>query len=195
MSKALSHLKAWAPVGLSVAAFGIAGGLVLSRQSRAAESVRKVAALGNSISALASQVTQGALSPRDAAELEANRAYLEQRLDNCQKVGLVHNGITETVRDCGARVREIKRVTTPFALGGGPISPFPRFHVAIDGTYRQIATFMNECGKAVLPVRVVGFAVSRADVQMAGVGTLLRADITVESFVPASQSASKEGDA
>ncbi len=195
MSRVLGHMRAWAPVGLSVATFGFAAGLVLSRQSRAAESVRRVAALGNSISALASQVTQGALSPRDAAVLDSNKAHLEQRLEDCQKPGLVHNGISETVRACGARIREIKRVTTPFARGGGQISPFPRFHVAIDGSYRQIATFMDECGKAALPVRIVAFAVSRADTQLADAETLLRADITVESFLPASQSPAKKGDA
>lgn len=195
MTRTLGHFRNWTPVGFSIVVAGLGLAFALTQRSRAGESIKTLAALGNSISSVAQQATQGTRSPTDIADLEAEKRYLEQRLKDCQQPGLVHNSISETVRKIGARIREVKRVATPLPRGGGRVSPYPRFLVALDGTYRQIAQFMGSCSQERLPIRVVAFSIARSDSYDAGQATILSADITVESFDPDMSPDDEPGDA
>jgi len=176
MSRLTAQLRRWGVPIASTGALIVAAGFALSRLSRAAADLHTLQAAGTTLNVIAVQVTQSILSPSEAKALDDSRADLETRLHNCRKQNLVVGAISECTRKVDALVREIKPVPT---TGNAP-----RFRVTADGAYRQLAEFMGTCAEGRLPVRVVEFSVTRSESDLIGTEPLLRADITVESFVP-----------
>lgn len=183
MLRLVAQLKTWGPPVASICAVICAAGYTFAKKSVAAEGIQTLGSLGTSLTAVATQATQGVLSPADTATLDAEKEELENRLRDSLKPPHVVAAISETTRRVGANVHRIEPVSIP----DGPNPPangtkYPQYEVTFDGTYRQIAEFMGACPRERLPTRVVRYLITRSDTAAETERPLLRANITLESF-------------
>lgn len=185
-------LKTWGPVVASFSAVIIATGFVFSKASAAREVISTAIAVGSSLSTVATQVTQGVLSPDEADSLKLNRKELEARLEDASRPSLLVSQISECARESGAVVREIKPILATRAKGAEQ-EAFPRYRVALDCSYRELADFMDACATVRLPSRVIQCQIVRSGDPEIGTASLLKAEITLEAFDPAVEARQAKG--
>lgn len=185
MKTKFRNLPNW---GAFVAAIGLvisASTFAISSFNNAGRSIRRLSTLGTALTETA-QTVRDSTHPRDYAEALLNRKKdLDARFVDCGKPNLVVAEISENTRSVGASVLEIKPIDQP-AVTNAQNKPntvaYPRYQVALVGSYQQIAEFMKHCTRQRLPVRVVDFVLTMTDYRSEKNELMLRADVTVESY-------------
>ncbi len=186
MNSIKRYLPNW---GAFVAAVGLvitASTFAISSFHNAGKSIRRLTLLGTALSETAQSVRESTHPPEYATSLLERKKDLDARFVECGKPNLVVAEISENTRSVGASVLEIKPIdqpsTTGHALNKAQSSVFPRYQVALVGSYQQIAEFMKHCAAQRLPVRVVDFILTATDYRSEKNEPMLRADVTVESY-------------
>ncbi len=129
---------------------------------------------------------QRCASAAECAEIDRVRADLRQRLRDFRSAATVVAGLSETCRECGARVMEIQ----PVAEGGGsaasPDFVPRRYRLAVKGDVAALARLLDACPRQRLPAQVVQFTIRPdADEQPSAESRRrppLSAEIVVECF-------------
>lgn len=180
------YLPNW---GAFVAAIGLvisASTFAISSYHNAGTSIRRLTLLGNALTETAQSVRESTHPPEYATSLLERKKDLDARFIECGKPNLVVAEISENTRSVGASVLEIKPIDQPSASGHpankAQSSVFPRYQVALVGSYQQIAEFMKHCARQRLPVRVVDFILTATDYRSETNEPMLRAEVTVESY-------------
>lgn len=186
MKSILRYLPNW---GAFIAAIGLvisASTFAIASFHNAGKSIRRLTALGTALTETAQTVRDSTHTPEYAEGLLDRKKDLDARIVECGKPNLVVAEISENTRSVGASVLEIKPIDQPNAVTGGSnkraSAVFPRYQVALVGTYQQIAEFMKHCTRQRLPVRVVDFVLTTTDYRSEKNELMLRADVTVESY-------------
>lgn len=186
MKSILRYLPNW---GAFIASIGLvisASTFAIASFHNAGKSIRRLTALGTALTETAQTVREATHSPEYAEALLERKKDLDARFVECGKPNLVVAEISENTRSVGASVLEIKPIDQPNAVSHPPSkrpsAAFPRYQVALVGTYQQIAEFMKHCTRQRLPVRVVDFVLTTTDYRSEKNELMLRADVTVESY-------------
>lgn len=183
MSKVLSTLKDWLPAGAAVGAVVFAVGYTFSRKAEIAQEIQAMRALASSLSETATTVERGVVSMEETSSIQARRTDLEQRLEDCEKPGLVVPQLSEAARASGLRVLEIEPARRPDGKKRADAEePLPSYRVSVRGAYAQIAEYLQGCARLRIPVRVIGLRVTPDDSPSARAAGTLKADITVEAL-------------
>jgi len=182
----LRYLPNW---GAFVAAIGLvvsASTFAIASYHNAGSSIRRLSALGVALTETAQTVRDSIHPPEYKQKLLDRKKDLDTRFVECGKPNLVVAEISENTRSVGASVLEIKPIDTPRITSQAPdknATPvFPRYQVALVGSYQQVAEFMKHCTRQRLPVRVVDFVLTMTDYRSEKNEPMLRADVTVESY-------------
>lgn len=186
MKSIFRYLPNW---GAFVASIGLvisASTFAIAAFHNAGTSIRRLTALGTALTETAQTVRDATHTPEYAESLVTRKKDLDARIIECGKPNLVVAEISENTRSVGASVLEIKPIDQPNAAAPAANKRatvvFPRYQVALVGTYQQIAEFMKHCTRQRLPVRVVDFVLTTTDYRSEKNELMLRADVTVESF-------------
>lgn len=184
MSRAMNVFKPWFAPAISVCVVVLAAGYALSKQQRAAANIRELEHLAAQLSGVSGQAQASAMSPQDAKELRAQRQDLERRMEESAKPGMVQAELMASARKAGLDVREVQ----PIAAGSGAnrAAGFrsSSYRVSVQGSYAQIAEYMQLCKAQRVPARPTDFRVSPALQDSGGRAAGLRAEITMEAFQP-----------
>ena len=186
MKSIIRYLPNW---GAFVAAIGLvisASTFAIASFHTAGTSIRRLTALGTALTETAQAVRESTHTPEYAEALLNRKKDLDARFVDCGKPNLVVAEISENTRSVGASVLEIKPIDQPNAVAQTPnksqAPAFPRYQVALVGSYQQIAEFMKHCTRQRLPVRVIDFVLTTTDYRSDQNEPMLRADVTVESY-------------
>lgn len=178
-------LRDWLPAMLSVGCLGVTAWYATTKQGRAAEQIRRLAGLGADLSQASTRALGGVISPQAAQELQKQLDDLEQRMAESNKPGLVQAALMASARAAGLEVREVQPVTAakgPSPKGAGLV--FPAYRVLVEGSYSQIAEYLESTKRQRLPARAVAFRVAVVTNEKGQVVKQLSAEITMEAFAP-----------
>ena len=147
MKSYFRYLPNW---GAFIAAIGLvvsASTFAISSYRNAGASIHRLSSLGVALSETARTVRESIHPPEYAQALRDRKNDLETRLVDCAKPNLVVTEISGNIRSVGASVLEIKpldaaRSTGPSADKAATV--YPRYQVAMLGTYQQVAEFMKQ---------------------------------------------------
>ena len=160
-----------------------------SRQMRSAEGIEEVRRLGADLSEVASRAVSGILSPQQAKAIESRRDEMEQRYADAGKPAILQAQLVEAATAAGLVVREILPIPGAAPIAVGPNSPkpepsYPAYRVSLEGSYQQIATYMENCKHQRLPARVMSLHMEPAKDPESVSKNLLWAEISLEIFQP-----------
>ena len=175
--------RQWFPVVVSAAALSLAMLYGLSRKTHATEGIQEMGNLGTTLSDTAQLVRDGTRSPEDRLRLAAEKSDLQKRMTDSLEPSLVQAELMKTAQQAGLVLREIQPVREQIAGANAPAG-CPRYRILVNGSYPQIAEYMQLCGQQGLPARVTEFSVRPVAEPAGGLGAGLTADLTVEAFRP-----------
>ncbi|MCG8406445.1 MAG: hypothetical protein MI923_14705 [Phycisphaerales bacterium] len=178
MPKLLTTLKDWSPAAAAFCVVILAAVYAFSRQAEVAAEIREMDHLALTLTDTATDARRGTLSPEEIKEIQLQREDLETRMEDSRKPGIVVPQLSEAARSTGLLVLEIhpvKKRNRGQLRKGAP--EYPHYEVLVQGSYQQIADYMQGCSKQRIPVRVIGFRIDRVE-EASG----LSAEIKVEAF-------------
>jgi len=181
MPQILRTIKDWLPalagVGIAIAATVF----TIARASEVGASIRQSNNLAAALSATASGVERGVMSPEDTTALQTEQHTLILRMKDSRKQ--IVPQISEAARKAGLSILEIApEITAARSRKPSEVPDYPHYRVMVLGTYEKIAGFMQTCCVQRIPVRVTAFRISPAKDKNAVAPGLLKAEITVEAF-------------
>lgn len=195
MPGALRTIKQWVPASIGLAIVVASLIFAVTRQSAVTQDIQQLTQLGENLTQTADIARQGARTPSEARELQSEKDDLQTRLRDATMPGLVQAELMAAARAAQLDVREIQPLTGSTPAGSSTSNAYPGYRVSVRGSYPQIAEYMTACKDLRLPARVRSFRVSPVaavapDGQpVVGQKGILTAEITVEAFVPVSESA------
>lgn len=186
MKSIIRYLPNWGAFAAAIGLVTTASTFAIASFHNAGKSIHRLTALGAALTETA-QTLRESIHPPDYKEtLLERKKGLDERLAECGKPNLVAAEISENTRSVGASVLEIKPIDAPRSTHTAPDKAagpaYPRYQVAIVGSYQQVAEFMKHCTRQRLPVRVVDFVLTMTDYRSEKNEPMLRADVTVESY-------------
>ncbi|MFO0972964.1 MAG: hypothetical protein U1A27_05945 [Phycisphaerae bacterium] len=190
----LSHTSKLALAGLFSA--GAIGGAAVPFVRARTSVVSLMTALNESSERAAdtARYLSGMCVPADKRDrAHAELADLEQRVNELLSPAKVVANLSETCRKAGDVVLEV--APAPMANNQHPSAADVnrRFKLVVSGTYRQVASLLDECSRQRLPARVIEFQIAPIAAE-SGSGQL-RAEIIVECFRLASDDPGAKGPA
>ncbi len=184
MKQISKQLGDWLPAILSILAVVIAAGYAVTKTASAADEIREARELARTLGSTADQVAKSVITPNQIDQLKARRKDLEHRMMDARKPGLIVPELTDASRTIGLDIREIQPVRVNGPTAGREAEPRnPRYRIMVNGSYMQIAEFMELCEQQRLPARVKEFRLARRSKDDSGnPEKALTADIVVEVF-------------
>ncbi len=185
MSNWRTSVREWLPAIAAVGAVVLATSYTLSRKAHAAQGIRQASELGDSLTAMATIAQDRTLGQADLRQLGDLVEDLQSRMADAREPSLVQAELMQSAGKAGLVLREIRPLPEVNRPGGKDAAPdYQRYRVSLTGTYRQIAEYMQLCGRQRLPARAVEFQVRPVEPGEWTDDVALIADITVEAFQP-----------
>lgn len=175
-------IREWLPAGGAMLTVIAAVVFAVLHTSEVSSEIRNMDELAAELSSRADRVQKGVRTSDEIDHITQDRKDLELRMIESGKPGLVVPQLSEAARAAGVLVLEIQPLALPSNPNTGGAS-LPNYRVSLKGGYQQIAKYLNDCTRQRIPVRVVGFEITRYDESDPhATGDELRADIVVEAF-------------
>jgi len=131
------------------------------------------------LSSTVSEANRVVISADEKKRIQSQLSALRTCFADAQKQGLIVSQLSEFGRDCGLQVLEIQ----PTRPTGAKPSTYPLYRISSQGSYEQIAAYMDGFKSLRIPARVVGFGMWPATDGASAAHHMLTADITVEAFI------------
>jgi len=177
--------REWLPAVLMTLSVLTAGYFASTRKTLAEERIQNLDALGLILSESAAAACQRTILPQEQAEVSAARRDLQQRLADALQPSLVQAELVQSAVAAGVTLKEIAPLPAVLPTGRQAASPaYPRYRLRVHGTYRQVASYLDLCGRQRLPARVVGLILVSGSGSEDLPADQLSAEVTLESFVP-----------
>lgn len=178
-----THIREWIPAGMAVAAVLITAAYAVTKTLHAQEGIRRAGNLASALSNTATTAESTTLTAEQIAELKTRRDDLEERVREAGRAGCVVAQLTETARAEGLSIQEIQPLHSTGRNGAAQETfAYPRYRIIVQGTYQQVAEYMDRCKSQRIPARVMEYRIARTASREASAGGQLTADIIVEAF-------------
>lgn len=196
MKTKLQSIREWLVPGTAVAALCVTAVCAVIAYSDAGTSLKQFDRVGVFLSDVAARAVAGTMTPQQVKAMETESRDLEQRLQDLRKPGLFQAQLVDAAGAARLRVREIR----PMPSQNGPVGPvtatdaaaLPVYRVLVEGSYRQIAAFMDDVKRQRLPARVLGFRILTVAREANSEATGLPAEIDIEAYQPPAPAPSSE---
>ncbi|MBI5762300.1 MAG: hypothetical protein HZA51_02110 [Planctomycetes bacterium] len=184
MNSLRTKIRMWAPPVAVIGAVLASANYGFSKRGIAAERVQELKQIGSRLSQASELITLGTVRPETLAEIKSLRQDVELRMSESAKPGVVQGQLVASARSTGLELREVRPMTEHSGPQTSSAAVFPAYRVTVEGSYRQIAEFMQACKVQRVPARVASFQIAPAvDMQGKPKGRL-KADLVMESFLP-----------
>lgn len=157
----------------------------INRTFEVSDEIRNMTELSDVLAAKAGDVQRETRTPEELEQIARDRSDFESRIEDSNKPSVVVSQLSEAARHARLQVLEIQPLAAQKAgMGNASVNPRPSYRVLVRGGYQDISNYLQSCRTQRVPVRVIGFEMSRfADERPDGSGDDLRADIVVEPYV------------
>ncbi|GJQ26882.1 MAG: hypothetical protein HBSAPP02_19140 [Phycisphaerae bacterium] len=196
MKTSLQVIREWMVPGTAVAAMCVSAVCAVIAYSDAGSTLKQFHRVGVFLTDVAARAVAGTMTPQQVKAMETESLDLEQRLQDLRKPGLFQAQLVDAAGAAKLRVREIRPQPSQNEPGRPVTAPdavvAPVYRILVEGSYREIAAFMDDVKRQRLPARVLGFrilAVVREDHSDA-IG--LPAEIDIEAYQPPAPAPSPE---
>ncbi len=180
-----SVCREWLPAVLMTLSVLAAGYFASTRKTLAEERIQNLDALGLTLSESAAEACHRTILPQEQAEVSTARRDLQQRLADVLQPSLVQAELVQSAVAAGVTLKEISPLPAVLQSGRpGALPTYPRYRLRVQGTYRQVANYLDLCGRQRLPARVTGLILASRSMSEDLPPDQLSAEITVESFLP-----------
>ncbi|MBX3395253.1 MAG: hypothetical protein KF841_07780 [Phycisphaerae bacterium] len=180
-----ARFKDWIPATAAVCTLIVAVAFAINRTFEVSDEIRNMTELSDVLAAKAGDVQRETRTPEELEQIARDRSDFESRIEDSNKPSVVVSQLSEAARHARLQVLEIQPLTAQKS-GVGNVGGVqrPSYRVLVRGGYQDISTYLQSCRTQRVPVRVIGFEISRfSDDRSDGSGDDLRADVVVEPYV------------
>lgn len=187
MASPMSILRDWLPTGAAICAVVVSSGYAISRLSRASARIHEVQRMGDGLCTISQRAQADFVDPAAAKAAQKENEDLQNRMEEATRPALVQAALMAAAHQAGLTIEEV--IPTVLAQGnpnGKSSVKYPGYRVLVQGTYSQVANFMQLCRTQRVPMRTISFRITSNLDQKGRPTSGLKAEISVESFISSS---------
>jgi hypothetical protein len=183
----MSILRDWLPAGAAVCAVVVSSGYAISRFSHASTRIHEVKRLGDGLCSISQRAQADFVDPAAAKAAQQENEDLLRRMEEATRPALVQAALMAAAHQAGLTIEEVIPMLPAQAGQGSAIGKssvkYPGYRVMVQGSYSQVADFMQLCRTQRVPMRTISFRITSSLDQKGRPTSGLKAEISVESFI------------